>query len=93
MEINYLKEIKNTTLPQGTGCFLSPPSPGSFPNTQVHTVNAELEKLEGRAPVETTGESIHEEKAFCMTGFKLEGTSTGEIAPHTKTEPRKKWLC
>lgn len=54
MEINCLKEIKNTTLPHGTGCCLSSPSPGSFPNTQVHTVNAELEKLEGRALVETT---------------------------------------
>lgn len=56
-------------------------------------MNAELEKLEGRAPVETTGDSIHEEKAFCMTGFKLEGTSTGEIAPHTKTETEKKGLA
>lgn len=54
MEINCSKEIKNTTLPHGTGCCLSSPSPGSFPNTQVHTVNAELEKLEGRALVETT---------------------------------------
>lgn len=54
MEINYSKEIKNTTLPHGTGCCLSSPSPGRFPNTQVHTVNAELEKLEGRALVETT---------------------------------------
>lgn len=35
---------------------------------------------------------MHEEKAFCMTGFKLEGTSTGEIAPHANTEPGKNGL-
>lgn len=28
-----------------------------------------------------------------MTGFKLEGTSTGEIAPHTKTELGKNGLA
>lgn len=38
-------------------------------------------------------ESEHEEKAFCMTGSKLEGTSAGEIAPHTKTEPGKNGLA
>lgn len=54
MEINCSKEIKNTTLPHGPGCCLSSPSLGSFPNTRVHTVNAELEKLEGRDLVETT---------------------------------------
>lgn len=36
---------------------------------------------------------MHEEKAFCMTGFKLEGTSTGEIAPHANTEPGKNGLA
>jgi len=55
MEINRSMEIKTTTLQHSTGCCLSSPSPGSFPNTQVHTVNVELEKLEGRAPAETTG--------------------------------------
>lgn len=38
-------------------------------------------------------ESRHEEKAFCMAGFKLEGTSAGEIAPHAKTEPGKNGLA
>lgn len=28
-----------------------------------------------------------------MTGSKLEGTSAGEIAPHTKTEPGKNGLA
>lgn len=28
-----------------------------------------------------------------MTGFKLEGASAGEIAPHTKTEPGKNGLA
>jgi len=64
MEINCSKVITNPTLPRGSGCCLSSLSPGSFPNTQVHTMNAELEKLEGRAPVETTEGEQARRKGF-----------------------------
>lgn len=92
MEINCSKEIKNITVPHSTGCCLSSPSPGSFPNTEVHTMNAESEKPEGRAPCRNHRREHTRRKSF-LQDLNWKALLLGKQPHSTKSEPRKNGLA